>query len=679
MNEKRIIILLTVPIDLEREGYEIGAYASQLNSIYAPYGIVIEILIIDEGDSDPLFGEERIDESDYFYVLMYRHSDERAICLFNHAYENFVEREHPKIFTYFRRVPPEITIEQGLRDFMRILDDEIGHYHSIFSSVDSIKLDMILELASDTETTSSLDVRKGVLCNGDEKVLDLGNIPAYSHNAKLQELRRRKRELERLSRELLSRSLDSDDSSVDEQIAETLQKRKKVIDEIDQVERDTLNVAIQLLSHTSSDGTMNKRILNAREQFSQGNIDAALAILQDDEIERERELRWEREQAIQHEHEKNREEEQAFVNGRLLLINLIKASGKTSGSDDEIARYYAECMKSTLAFELDPTFLPTYINHLYSSRRFDEFEVISAQIVKYLSELAGQGAQDVTFTYIRAVSYRAAGIMHQGFEDPTSARRAEEILLAAYPIAKALVQQDASISARSEYSTLLSYLGLARINQFDYSGARTYLIESITIGKEVADWDPSFRKNLAIAANSVALSFYREHRCDSEAVAWAEESLAIRKQLYEEVPYRYDSFYALGLYVLGAVLRRSGDLAGAEAQFLESIALLKELSVSMPDRCGSLLASAEGGYSKALMRQGRYDEAVSVLRDACAIRSRLNERYPETYGRPLLFVLNRLALALENSGITLEASAIRRQAKELELITHNQAALPDSD
>lgn len=676
MSAKHINLFVTVPVDLEDEGYQIGAYVVELNRIYASRGITIDITLLEEDDPDPDISADDAADSDYFYVLLYRHSDSTAIDCFNKAIDFFRTNERPKIYTYFREIPEGSSAEQGVLDFMHSLDEEMGHFYSLFSSVDSIKLDLLLEIARDFQAVNSLNTHDGFLFADGNVVLDLDSVPPYARNERLQYLREQRDEIDSQMRKLEGSSSDTGRRM---ELANLSIRRKTTLDEIEQIEQDTLNVAIRLLSSTSTTNAMSKRINEARKLFQQGDIKSARAILEDDEIERERDLRRRAREALLAQLERNRAEEQSFVESRLILIDLIRAEGLSKSSDKKTLTYYKQCFDSTIEWDLDPNFIPDYISYLHENRHFDVFDAIDKKAIDYTLLKFEENPQKNTHAYIGSVMQIGFGYIRKSFEGEAGAAKAERLYLDVLPIAKQRSTDTAAYTAKRDYAMLLNYYGIALIDQQKYEAAYSYLRESIKIGREVIEFDLSFRRNLAVSCNSLALCFYRDHNITQEALDYVEESVRLRHELYLEDDNRFEAMYAQGVYVSGALYRRGGYLEKAEMAFIDSIKMLKRLSLALPDRAESLLASAEAGYSKLLIRTERYDEALPLLEDARLIRMRWCEKYPDTYGRPLLFVLQKLERVYAALGNTKDAETTSREIEELEARTQTQADLPDSD
>ncbi|HVE84520.1 MAG TPA: tetratricopeptide repeat protein [Myxococcales bacterium] len=110
------------------------------------------------------------------------------------------------------------------------------------------------------------------------------------------------------------------------------------------------------------------------------------------------------------------------------------------------------------------------------------------------------------------------------------------------------------------------------------------------------------------------------------------------KQLFEAVAGRDDQ-HAAARYNLGVIAERQGDLAAAERQYRDALAV-------DPVRARALL-----GLGKVLRAQGRAEEAVKLLQDAL--------QRPGLAGDPAL--LNALAAAERSAGQLPQAEATARQ------------------
>lgn len=147
-------------IEFAQERASLSDFIRSLNDIYVPRGIYFQLTICEDlsnavaKDRKQAEYNQTIRESQYFYILFGRGSDRADDAIytieeFDTALDQFRKAGAPKIYTYFRQLPEGESASKNVRDFMNRLDQEIGHYYSTFGNVDTIKLNMLLELTRD--------------------------------------------------------------------------------------------------------------------------------------------------------------------------------------------------------------------------------------------------------------------------------------------------------------------------------------------------------------------------------------------------------------------------------------------------------------------------------------------------------------------------------------------------
>ncbi|MBR3224468.1 MAG: hypothetical protein IKF78_04010 [Atopobiaceae bacterium] len=159
---------------------ELRAFANQLTARHASKGVVFNVRLLGE-DEDPATYEQ-------LYVLVGNSMPQALRTEFNSSYDAFCTMGSPCIHTYFKDVDAREPVETAVRDFMRMLDEDISHYWSTYSNVDTIKLDILMEYARSTDS-AAISFRDGSAKLYDEEALELSHVPLYANNNDLQALR----------------------------------------------------------------------------------------------------------------------------------------------------------------------------------------------------------------------------------------------------------------------------------------------------------------------------------------------------------------------------------------------------------------------------------------------------------------------------------------------------------
>ena len=141
--KKIIIYLVAEEIALLQDKREISNFIRDLNDKYEDYGIYFKLMI---SDNIGIIQEEEIKQSEFFFILFYKEASKTAIDKFNVAYENFKKYKNPKIATYIKK--DSNPLHDSMKEFAKKLDEELGHYYNIYENIDTIKLNVILQLNS---------------------------------------------------------------------------------------------------------------------------------------------------------------------------------------------------------------------------------------------------------------------------------------------------------------------------------------------------------------------------------------------------------------------------------------------------------------------------------------------------------------------------------------------------
>ena len=153
MDNKKIIKLFVsasaAEFAVQRD--ELGDYTRSLNDIYRERGIYFKLRLCEDvpnaAAEDRKLENDAIRESQFFYILVGRDVDEYTLEEFDVAQEQFQKTgDTPRVCMYFLRLPEGEKAAKGITDFMKRLDEELGHYYNTFSHIDSVKLNMIIEM-----------------------------------------------------------------------------------------------------------------------------------------------------------------------------------------------------------------------------------------------------------------------------------------------------------------------------------------------------------------------------------------------------------------------------------------------------------------------------------------------------------------------------------------------------
>ena len=165
-----------------------------------------------------------------------------------------------------------------------------------------------------------------------------------------------------------------------------------------------------------------------------------------------------------------------------------------------------------------------------------------------------------------------------------------------------------------------------------------------------------------------------------EALAAAEEAVAIRRRLAEQNPQAYEPYLAMSLNNLARSLAEMGRREEALSAAEEAVAIRRRLAKQNPQAYEPDLALSLTALAAVLSYMGRREEALAAAEKAAGLYRRLAEQNPQAYEPDLALSLNNLAAMLSDLGRRKEALAAAEEAAGLyrRLAEQNpQAYAPD--
>lgn len=151
--KKITIFLASSVLEFRAERKELGDFIRSLNNIYIEKGIYYEFIVsnaVDKKRKQEQYNKI-IEQCDYFYILIGSTIGRYTMEEFKIALRNFKLHGYPKIYTYFINSEKiSIAGEAIVSDFKKELEQNIGHYYNVYKNIDSIKLNLLVELLRDS-------------------------------------------------------------------------------------------------------------------------------------------------------------------------------------------------------------------------------------------------------------------------------------------------------------------------------------------------------------------------------------------------------------------------------------------------------------------------------------------------------------------------------------------------
>ncbi len=269
------IIMATTADELKNERKELGDYIRMLNDHYHNKGIYFRLKNLLDIETEEEKNQELCD-SEFFYIIFSDEADDGIVKKFDVALKHFKEKDSPRIYTYFQKLPDRDDTSDSIKWFMEKLDKEIGHYYSIFVNLDSIKLNMLLEITRTQALNDTLSVRNGQALLDGEEVLSLANVPVFKMNKTVKRLIEEReilqKELEHLK---MHSSTNGNSLSVRDNVSATVGKIETINAQLQQMEKDMLSICAKVIEHISSGKPLTQSQKSASKCLDEGDYEGA--------------------------------------------------------------------------------------------------------------------------------------------------------------------------------------------------------------------------------------------------------------------------------------------------------------------------------------------------------------------------------------------------------------------
>lgn len=706
-------------IEFAQERASLSDFIRSLNDIYVERGIYFQLIICEDlsnavaKDRKQAEYNQAIRESQYFYIIFGKGSDRAddavyTIEEFDTALDQFRKSGAPKIYTYFRQLPEGESASRNIRDFMSRLDQEIGHYYSTFCSVDTIKLNMLLELTRDQTVGGTVKIRDGMASVDGHEMFSVQDIPLYSKNETVQKLLAQKAQLENeMSKLALEYAKDPAGGSMQRLLANS-EMRNKITEQLHALEMDVLELFNQSQEKRQAGQVLDRRELDALRMIDEGNYAGAKILLEDpvwkEEIRRAEEVIGAKNAEIR-----------KYISGQRTLISAYKAEDNTAETAQKILAVYEDIAALAEKHRVGPDVLYDYASFLYDQRRYPESLAVAQRLEHWYA------LEPHTSAVKQARLSNLMGLDHHAQND---FRAAEERCRKALGIFGILAEKNPDVylpvlaASRSNLASLLYnigslkeagklywealkiYRGLAAKNPDIYQpnlaascnnlatllrGAGSFkeaeelYREALKICRELAAKNPDvYLPDLALSCNNLA-SFFSDTDTFKEAEELHREGLRIYRKLSAKNPDAYQPDLAKSCNNLAILLKDVGSHKEAEELSREALKIRRELAEKNPAAYLPDLADSCNDLASLLKDIGFFKKAEELHREALKIRRKLSEKYPDVYLPDLAASCNNLANLLSNTGFFEEAEKLYREALKIyrNLAEKNDAYLPD--
>ena len=643
-------------IEFAQERASLSDFIRSLNDIYVPRGIYFQLTICEDlsnavaKDRKQAEYNQTIRESQYFYILFGRGSDRADDAIytieeFDTALDQFRKAGAPKIYTYFRQLPEGESASKNVRDFMNRLDQEIGHYYSTFGNVDTIKLNMLLELTRDQTVGGTVKVEDGMASLDGRKMFSVADIPLYSKNETVQKLLAQKAQLEDEMSKLALEYAKNPAGDAMRRLLANSEQRNKIAEQLHTLEMDVLQLFRQSTEKRQLGQSLNWRERDALQMIDMGNYEAARTLLEDQtwkkEIRQAEEIIEIKKDAILE-----------YISGQKTLIDTYKAEGNTAENARKIIAVYEDITALAAKHHMVPDVLYDYASFLYNQCQYQKSLELAQRLEHWYA------LEPDTSAVRRAKLYNLIGLDHSAQNDFLTAKKAYQEVLKIY---RDLAGKDSDVY-QLNLANSCNNLAILFFHIGSFKEAEKLYREALKIHRDLAEKSSdAYLPYLANSCNNLA-TLLRNTGSFKEAEELCREALKICSDLAEKNSDAYLPYLARSCNNLADLLCNTGFFKESEELYREALKIYRSLAEKNPDAYLPDLALSCSNLASLLQDVHSFKEAEKLHREALKIRRDLAEKNPDVYLPSLALGCNNLAYLLSDTGSSKEAEELYREA-----------------
>ena len=646
-------------IEFAQERASLSDFIRSLNDIYVPRGIYFQLTICEDlsnavaKDRKQAEYNQTIRESQYFYILFGRGSDRADDAIytieeFDTALDQFRKAGAPKIYTYFRQLPEGESASKNVRDFMNRLDQEIGHYYSTFGNVDTIKLNMLLELTHDQTVGGTVKVEDGMASLDGHKMFSVADIPLYSKNETVQKLLAQKAQLEDEMSKLALEYAKNPAGDAMQRLLANSEQRNKIAEQLHTLEMNVLQLFRQSTEKRQLGQSLNWRERDALQMIDTGNYEAARTLLEDQTWKKE--IR-QAEGII----EIKKDAILEYISGQKTLIDTYKAEGNTAENARKVIAVYEDITALAAKHHMEPDVLYDYASFLYNQRQYQKSLEIAQRLEHWYA------LEPDTSAVRRAKLYNLIGLDHSAQNDFLTAKKAYQEVLKIY---RDLAGKDSDVY-QLNLANSCNNLAILFFDIGSFKEAEKLYREALKIHRDLAEKSSdAYLPYLANSCNNLA-TLLRNTGSFKEAEELCREALKICSDLAEKNSDAYLPYLARSCNNLADLLCNTGFFKESEELYREALKIYRSLAEKNPDAYLPDLALSCSNLASLLQDVHSFKEAEKLHREALKIRRDLAEKNPDVYLPSLAISCNNLAYLLSDTGSSKEAEELYREALKI--------------
>ena len=297
---KTITVFLASSNELNNDRNSFQALIAKLDDIYEPRGIRIKCRRWEDfpayctGERTQDAYNKTVRSCDLCICMFHKVAGKYTIEEFGQAMDGYkTSHTHPKTFVYIRALVEGELETDELKTFKDELFKGIGHYWCNYASDDGMNLHFVMQLERlmpvmglSAGDGSQLKVEAGNVTLQGYKIADYANLPFAAANPEYCSLKEKYAQLDKDITQLRALGIDDTHDLLREKIIE----RQKCHEQIMNMEKQLLDLALLVNKSISSGRPMSERKRLAIEMFEQGNIKGVINVLNEDDMASEARL-----------------------------------------------------------------------------------------------------------------------------------------------------------------------------------------------------------------------------------------------------------------------------------------------------------------------------------------------------------------------------------------------------
>lgn len=638
----RIFIASSI-VEFGEERTQLMAFEAFLNRVYRNHNFRFEInlseLYSNCMSKDGKQKEYNIElrKSRFVYFLIGKSIGKYTRGEFLEAKDQYRNTNLPLIYTFFRYDINNPLVDDSVRWFVQedlgfYTDDNTKeggeHYYTTFNHIDTIKLNIMSELARHPDIGGTIEFQDGHAQLNGEKVAPLKNIPMYQNNGDLTSLKEQYEDLNEEYLKITSQLSTKQDFSVISRAYEIGLQRNSLIEEIKRIEKRILDNYLSYIGKARYGSEINWREQEALAFYNSGDYVSGDSVLDD--------VLWEKEVEIVDElGEKVTQTIHEYISGKRILISSLLTREINEELLWKITDLYSKLTGLSEKYQTDFDVLYDFASFLCDQRNYKDALVIAKRLQKYYD------LQPVSSNLKKYDLLILLGRLHVSYKEFADA-------IKCYNHAEELINELGSESLVKKMELYLRRANV-RISIKEYTEAESDL-QAIINNSDSAE---------NIQRIYILMDTYRSlGRCNSakkrndDAVGFYQKSI---KLCLGFKGYEKDEKIMEGLSAtynnLGYIFsEKIGDYSKAEDYYRQSLEIKHQFFLKNPSRWASKYALGKTNFSSICLKNGKVEEAVSSAKEAYEIRAGLYQADPEAFGFGFAVTCYKLSNAEQEIG-----------------------------